>query len=1090
MVTCLSTFSENFNTKKARRNSGGIVLYIKEELVNGIEIVKNHYDTIIWLKLDHIFFNISEDFYICATYIWGHESPVYNTFNVDLFEILENDITYFSEFGKVFVAGDLNSRVGNKFDYIVHDKINTVYDDDDYCPDNTPVRASVDISINSHGLKLLDLCKSTCLRIANGRVGNSCKQTFYSNNGTSVIDYLLANEYSFSSISDFTVHDFNEFSDHAPLHFSLLCNNVSAEYKSHTDVKYKWDDALRGQFRSGIISMLPVFNTIVQHVDYSSRTAINDVLNRFTETIRSVADPLFSKTYVYNTHPSFKVNSCIKNADWFDNECQTARNVYHDALRIFNSSKTDINREHLCTCKRIYKDLIRKKKACCYRKKMIEIENLRKHKPRDFWRFFKSKNRVIKNKISLEEFTKFFENLSSNISDVCNIEAEDFCLNNDFNLENSSFPELDLPISVEEVRNAIKHLKRNKSSGSDCMLNEYFLECSDILSAHLCDVFNGIFVSGFFPDKWTEGVIIPLHKKGSVNDVNNYRGITLVSCFSKLFTTILNKRIETFCNENTIISDAQFGFRKGYSTVDAIFILMSIVQNYLNENKRLYVIYVDMLKCFDSIYRNALWLKMFKSGIQGKLLRIVKDMYANVKSRVKSCSSYSDYFSYAVGLRQGEVMSPILFSLFVEDLELYLQDNINSGLSIDDIVLIVLLFADDMAILGKSPAEVQSHLDKLYLYCNAWGLNVNTAKTKIMVFRKRGGLKENEKWTYNGNVIEVVDNFNYLGTVLNYTGSFKLNQEHLVGKALKALNTLLIKCHDFDIKPKIFCQLFDSFVGSILNYASEVWGFSKSDDIERIHLKFCKRLLQVKINTCNVAVYGELGRYPLYVNRYIKIIKFWFKILNNENIIMQIVYKQALHDCNKGYNNWVTNVKNMLNNYGFGYVFENPNVVQVNSFVSEFKCRLVDNFKQEWYGKMNNSSVLDMYKIYKSSLEYEEYLDLLPKRLRLFFVRLRVSAHPLRIQTGRYAQNNIPRNERYCLCCNSVDLEDEYHFICICRCYIDLRNKYISRIFYINPSVYKFHKLLVSSDRLVISNVCKYIKEALVVRNTILNNTV
>ena len=103
------------------------------------------------------------------------------------------------------------------------------------------------------------------------------------------------------------------------------------------------------------------------------------------------------------------------------------------------------------------------------------------------------------------------------------------------------------------------------------------------------------------------------------------------------------------CNANTIISDAQFGFRKGYSTVDAIYIGMSIVQNYLNENKRLYVVYVDMFKCFDSIYRNALYLKMFKSGIQGKLLRIVKDMYANVKSRVKSCSSYSDYFSYAVG---------------------------------------------------------------------------------------------------------------------------------------------------------------------------------------------------------------------------------------------------------------------------------------------------------------------------------------------------------------------------------------------------------------------------------------------------------
>jgi hypothetical protein len=91
-----------------------------------------------------------------------------------------------------------------------------------------------------------------------------------------------------------------------------------------------------------------------------------------------------------------------------------------------------------------------------------------------------------------------------------------------------------------------------------------------------------------------------------------------------MFTTILNKRIELLCDDNAKISDAQFGFRKGCSTVDAIYILMSVVQHVLYENKRLYVVYVDLLKCFDSIYRNALWLKMYKSGIKGKLLRIIK----------------------------------------------------------------------------------------------------------------------------------------------------------------------------------------------------------------------------------------------------------------------------------------------------------------------------------------------------------------------------------------------------------------------------------------------------------------------------------
>ena len=81
------------------------------------------------------------------------------------------------------------------------------------------------------------------------------------------------------------------------------------------------------------------------------------------------------------------------------------------------------------------------------------------------------------------------------------------------------------------------------------------------------------------------------------------------------------------------------------------------------------------MKCFDTIYRNGLWLKLHKYGIQGKLLRIIRDMYENVKSCVKACSSYSDYFKHAVGLRQGEVMSPLLFSLFTEDLFLQKRHN-------------------------------------------------------------------------------------------------------------------------------------------------------------------------------------------------------------------------------------------------------------------------------------------------------------------------------------------------------------------------------------------------------------------------------
>jgi len=132
---------------------------------------------------------------------------------------------------------------------------------------------------------------------------------------------------------------------------------------------------------------------------------------------------------------------------------------------------------------------------------------------------------------------------------------------------------------------------------------------------------------------------VPLYKKGDKKCVDNYRGITLLSCLSKLFTSVLNGRIEKFCEKKKSISDAQFGFRKCQSTVDAMFALQSIVQMYLNRNQRLYVAFIDLKKCFDSIYRNGMWLKLFKTGIQSTILRIVKNMYAKVKSCVKSCTN-------------------------------------------------------------------------------------------------------------------------------------------------------------------------------------------------------------------------------------------------------------------------------------------------------------------------------------------------------------------------------------------------------------------------------------------------------------------
>ena len=430
-----------------------------------------------------------------------------------------------------------------------------------------------------------------------------------------------------------------------------------------------------------------------------------------------------------------------------------------------------------------------------------------------------------------------------------------------------------------------------------------------------------------------------------------------------------------------------------------------------------------------------------------------------------------------------------MFSLYLEDLELFLQDNINSGLTIDDIVLILLLFADDMIILGDSLENIQSSLNRLSIYCNKWSLEVNSSKTKVMVFRKRGRIFENERFTYNDTLIEVVDDFNYLGTVFNYTGAFVHNHEHIVGKALKALNVLLINCKKVKIKPKLQCQLFDSFVGSILGYASEIWGYGKSKEIERVHLKFCKSILKVRTSTSTMGVYGELGRYPLYITRYLRILKYWIKLLNTENIILKYVYKMCLEECNNGKNNWLYNVKDLLVKNGFAYIWDQQNIMNVNVFINAFQQRLLDNFYQCWYSEKENSAVLELYNNVKVSFGYEQYLDFVPFDLRTYITKIRLSAHSLHIQTGRYTRNRLPRNERYCLFCRNSDIEDEFHFIIKCPCYSALRSKYIKIHYYIRPSMLKFIEMLQTDDKKIILNLSKYLKSAFALRFNLSHNT-
>ncbi|XP_063404680.1 uncharacterized protein LOC134688138 [Mytilus trossulus] len=205
--------------------------------------------------------------------------------------------------------------------------------------------------------------------------------------------------------------------------------------------------------------------------------------------------------------------------------------------------------------------------------------------------------------------------------------------------------------SEKDVVDAIKTLKNDKACSNDMILNEFLKHGAVKLLPVYVKIFNIIFV----PDSWSQGFICPIYKnKGDPASADNYRGITILSCYGKLFTCILNNRFFNYLECLGLLCEEQAGFRKGYGTVDHILNLKCLIDMYLFRRKKLYCAFVDYRNAFDSVNRVLLWQKLLRNGIDGKMLVIVQNLYKNAKSCVRSGSNISELFASNVGVRQGE----------------------------------------------------------------------------------------------------------------------------------------------------------------------------------------------------------------------------------------------------------------------------------------------------------------------------------------------------------------------------------------------------------------------------------------------------
>lgn len=276
-------------------------------------------------------------------------------------------------------------------------------------------------------------------------------------------------------------------------------------------------------------------------------------------------------------------------------------------------------------------------------------------------------------------------------------------------------------------------------------------------------------------------------------------------------------------------------------------------------------------------------------------------------------------------------------------------------------------------------------------------------------------------------------------------------------------------------------------ISPILCYNAEIWGYEYCESIERVQLKFCKQILRLNSSTATPAVLGELGRLPLCTSYMKRCVKYFTKLLVMDNSrYPKACYNMLLELDIAGRTTWVTHVKSLLFSFGFGYVWVSQEVGHIGKFINMFTQRVQDCYFQVWCSNRNDSRKLSTYSQFKSLLQPEKYLACVVKKHCMYALcRLRTSSHRLEIELGR--RNNIERQFRFCRLClkqNVFVIEDEFHFLLVCPCYIVLRSKHCLQN--IPMTSHGFKMLMTTQNDLLLNNLAAFVYEAFKVRDALL----
>lgn len=1005
-------------TREFRRGraKGGLIILYKKHLHN-INVIIKHPN---WIFIKDKSNNL--DFILGLVYIAPLiELDILNDLNLEISEIARSHPEL-----PIIIGGDFNARMGD-LNQLIEGSIpfGTIFTHD---------RFSLDTIVNKRGKILNEIMEENGMCNINGRTFNDspAQYTYIGVNGSSVIDLVWGSLSALGFIMDFNVLNIVTSSDHFPtivkMRPEIVKINNLRENKIKNSIKLKWKPDCALEYINSMNE---------QSIDIVNNKNIEKISNDIIETIVDVSMSL-------NMGIKIGQKKLPYNKPWFDKDCLNKKRDLSDKLK--NCKISEFKDKELTDYKKAKAEY---KKLCNIKKKSYSealLNNLANtNSSKTFWGIinkFTPRNPQL-NKIDKTAWYTFLQN-SFPIRKLPALVTKINVVNH---------PYLDSEITISEVVDSINRCKNGKSPGTDGVSFEFFKNLPLNWLNYLVELFNEILNKEMIPGKWSETILTMIYKKGNSFDPNNYRPIALLNCITKIFTQILGERLKNWTTNNHLVPEFQSGFRKGRSCLDNIFILNSIIQIQINKPRsKLYTLFVDFSSAFPSICHEKLWEHLFKLELNSKCIRTLKNFYEKATVSIKVSDDTTDPVEVTRGLLQGEVTSPLLFSLFINDMENFFIDRGCRGLSISSTKEIAILaYADDLVLLADTPSEMNLKLKILKEYCDNKGLTVNLGKTKVVIFKKGNKkLKTAPKFMYGEETIEIVNSYEYLGIPFANTCTFMKAAEKITGTAKLASGSVnkIIDTTKSDCW-KTIDTLFNSLVKSILIYALSIWGPRYVEMIERVQLGFFKHLLRLTPNTPNYALRIEIGKISLQLEIFKAAVEWINKILKMEESRYPRICFEKLRNIkeSKGKYNWVSQIKEMFNKCNMGYIWEEPDlcsmVIDKDAIINTYKNYLMETDKK----RLEECKSLQIFP-YLSLVEGTQLY--LKTRLPLFHKRLMAQLRLIGSFFPRIMNNKIKHSfrieEKICPVCYQLVEEDLIHLLIKCPAYEKMRNTHITEL--------------------------------------------